>query len=359
MSTPSPRENISKIVPYVPGKSIAQIKAEIGVEDVAKLGSNENPLGAAVSLEDCIGIPLHHYPDTAHAPVFNTLASLLDVERSQIIFGNGSDELLQMLGLAYVEKEHSILTSAQTFSEYAFVANIIGCGLVEVPYQNYRYDVEGIISALNDKTKLIFIANPNNPTGAIVTQSEFERLMANVPSEVIVVMDEAYCEYATATDYPNTIAALSRYPNLVVLRTLSKIYGLAALRVGYAVASQEIIAILNKVRQPFNVNSIALYAADLALKNQAHVVKSMQVNSAGRDRLQSAFSELGVEFVPGQGNFVFARFGSKADGIYNGLLHAGIICRSMKGFGFEDGLRITIGTPEQNTRVIEIIKQKY
>ncbi|MDA1353127.1 MAG: histidinol-phosphate transaminase [bacterium] len=359
MSTPTPRDNIAKITPYVPGKSVAQIKSEIGVEEVIKLGSNENPLGAAVTLDDCLGVPLHHYPDTSHAAVFKTLAGFLDVETSQLIFGNGSDELLQMLGFAYVNAGQTILTSAQTFSEYAFVANIMGCQLVEVPYKEYRYDVDAIIAAVDAQTKLVFIANPNNPTGAIISQNEFDKLMANIPKSVIVVMDEAYYEYATADEFPNTVSALAMHPNLVILRTFSKIYGLAGLRVGYAIASTEIIETLNKVRQPFNVNSIALYAADLALKNQAHVVRSVQLNSAGRVQFEAAFSQMGIDYVSSQGNFIFARFAEKADEIYSSLIEAGIICRSMKGFGFADGLRITIGTEEQNRAVIENIRQKY
>ena len=219
--------------------------------------------------------------------------------------------------------------------------------------------MDAIIAAVDAQTKLVFIANPNNPTGAIISQNEFDKLMANIPKSVIVVMDEAYYEYATADEFPNTVSALAMHPNLVILRTFSKIYGLAGLRVGYAIASTEIIETLNKVRQPFNVNSIALYAADLALKNQAHVVRSVQLNSAGRVQFEAAFSQMGIDYVSSQGNFIFARFAEKADEIYSSLIEAGIICRSMKGFGFADGLRITIGTEEQNRAVIENIRQKY
>jgi histidinol-phosphate aminotransferase len=353
-----PRETLKNIVPYKPGKSIQQVQSELGLSRVIKLASNENPWGSPVSVDEMADIiaSVAMYPDIGSGPLLGKLAHRLGVSESHLMLGNGSDEILTMIGLAYLNPGDRVLTAKETFSEYGFVAHLMNAQLEEIALKDYTFDLDAMAVAINASSKrpvkMVFIANPNNPTGTIVKSSDVRRFMTAIPSDVLVVMDEAYGEFVEDPDYPNSIALLTEYPNLIVTRTFSKLYGLAGFRIGYAIASPEIIDVLYKVRQPFNINSLALAAATVALDKTEFVSLTLANNWSERDRLITAFLGHGLTVIPTQANFVCLSIGDAAPLIVRKLLERGIIVRHLASFGMPGHVRITIGTPEQNTLLI-------
>lgn len=353
-----PRDTLKNIIPYKPGKSIQQVQSELGLSQVIKLGSNENPWGSPVSTEEMADIiaSVAMYPDIRSGPLLGKLADRLGVSESHLMLGNGSDEILTMIGLAYLNPGDRVLTAKETFSEYGFVAHLMNAQLKEIALKDYTFDLDAmgvVINAPSERpVKMVFIANPNNPTGTIVKSSDFRRFVNAIPSDVLVVMDEAYAEFVEDPDYPNSISLLTEYPNLIVTRTFSKLYGLAGFRIGYAIASPEIIAVLYKVRQPFNINSLALAAATVALDKTEFVARTLANNREERDRLTRVFLGHQLPVIPTHANFVCVPFGKDAALIVRKLLERGIIVRHLASFGMPDHVRITIGTPEQNTLLI-------
>ena len=350
-------KKIHDIVPYIPGQSIESIQQEYQLEHIIKLASNENPLGPAIDFRNCNTV-IEHYPDYNAHPLVQKLSKLMNVATNQIILGNGSDELLQVAGIACIEPGDEILSSECTFSEYKFVANITGATYVAAPASNYTYNANEIIAKITSKTKIIFIANPNNPTGTYLNHSEISRILDATSEKTLVVLDEAYAEYVTATDYPKSLELINKYPNLMITRTFSKIYGLANLRIGYGIAQPELIAGLQKVRQPFNVNGLALECAYQALNNKEFVQESIEINTSGKSFLLKELSTIDCIIPPSQGNFLFIDF-KTIDGtaLSKELLKKGIIVRSMKSFGQNNAIRVTIGTQKQNEQFIKELRE--
>ncbi|WP_217267268.1 histidinol-phosphate transaminase [Thermanaeromonas sp. C210] len=360
-SYPACREAILDIKPYVPGKPIEEVQRELGIKDVIKLASNENPLGpspdAVMALREAAE-KIYLYPDGSCYYLKQALAAKLEVSEEQLIIGNGTDEILKMLGEAFVDPGDEVIVGDPTFSEYEFAAQVMGGRAVKVPCRDFRLDLEAMAGAVGPRTRLVFLCNPNNPTGTIVSQEEVDVFLNRVPSHVLVVLDEAYYEYVTSPAYPDSLAYVrDGRPNVIVLRTFSKIYGLAGLRVGYGIAHPEVIKALNRVREPFNVNSLAQVAARAALQDEYHVGKSREVNNEGKEFLYEQFRALGLKYVPTESNFIFVDIGRDSREVFKKMLAKGVIVRTGDIFGYPTFLRITIGTRRQNQRLIDALRE--
>jgi histidinol-phosphate aminotransferase len=355
---------VQLLKPYQPGKPLAELEREYGISHAVKLASNENPLGPSPAALNVIREQLQdlaRYPDGNGFALKAALAGKHDVDARQITLGNGSNDILELLARAFVTPDHEVIFSQHAFAVYPIVTQAVGGRAVVTTARNWGNDLDAMLAAINDKTRLIFIANPNNPTGTWLKQQQLEQFLSRVPLHVVVVLDEAYFEYASdlamgASDYPNGMQWLNTYPNLVVTRTFSKAYGLAGLRVGYSVSHAEIADLLNRVRQPFNVNSLALAAAEAALQDQAHLEKGLACNVAGMQQYSRAFTELGLEYIPSIANFISVKVGEAAN-IYERLLGQGVIVRPVANYGMPEYLRITIGTAEENQRCINALQQ--
>jgi histidinol-phosphate aminotransferase len=358
MKLPEIRTTILRIKPYVPGKPIEEVQRELGIEDVIKLASNENPLGPSPkgmeALQEAAG-RIHIYPDSNCYYLKEALAKHLSVAPEQLIIGNGSDEILKMLGEAFLTPEDEVVLSEHTFSVYQFVARLMGAGEVVVPMKDYTVDLEAMAKAVGPKTKMVFICNPNNPTGTFVGADELDRFLDAVPPGVLVVMDEAYYEYVDDPSYPDTVAMLPSRKNLVILRTFSKIYGLAGLRVGYGIGNPEVIAAINRVREPFNVNSLAQAAAVAALADEEFLQQSRAVNRAGKEFLYQEFERLGLSFLPSQSNFILVDVGMDSQQLMGAMLQRGVIIRAADSFGLPGFIRVTIGREQDNRRFIDAL----
>lgn len=358
---PRCREAILEIKPYVPGKPIEEVQRELGIKDVIKLASNENPLGpspdAVMALREAVE-KVYLYPDGNCYYLKEALAAKLEVSADQLIIGNGTDEILKMLAEAFVNPGEEIVVADPTFSEYEFAAQVMGGRAIKVPCRDFRHDLEAMAAAITDRTRLIFVCNPNNPTGTIVEQQELDAFLAKVPPHILVVLDEAYNEYVTSPAYPDSLGYVrAGQPNIIVLRTFSKIYGLAGLRVGYGISHPEIIKALNRVREPFNVNFLAQVAAIAALKDEYHVAKSKEVNTEGKEFLYQQLQALGLKYVPTESNFIFVDIGRDSREVFEKLLKKGVIVRTGDIFGYPSFLRITIGTRRQNQRLIDALRE--
>ncbi|MFB5067681.1 MAG: histidinol-phosphate transaminase [Candidatus Wallacebacter cryptica] len=354
------RSELDQITPYVPGKHIDEVKREYGVSDIIKLASNENPLGMGSKARSAILENLdsvHVYPDGSAVGLRNKLAKQLAVEPEQIIVGNGSDELIKLTAETYLMPGDEVIICEPTFSQYRFAAALMGAKIVSVPLDNYRYDLNAMAEQISEHTKIIFVCNPNNPTGTIVDTTELERFLSGVPKQILVVIDEAYYEYVRSDVYPQTIDLLQDYPNLLITRTFSKIHALAALRVGYGVADPSVINAMLKTKEPFNVNSLAQAAAAAALDDQDHLQRSIEVNELGKRYLYEQFAEMGLESIPTETNFVLVALESDADAVCRQLMARGVIIRSGASFGLPSCVRITIGTMEQNRRMMGALKE--
>ncbi|CAL1241742.1 histidinol-phosphate transaminase [Candidatus Methylocalor cossyra] len=345
------------LTPYQPGKPIAELARELGLRDIVKLASNENPLGpspAALAAVERTLAELHRYPDGSGYALKAALAETLAVEPNQITLGNGSSELLELVARAFLTPGSAALFSEHAFAVYAIVTQATGARGVTVPAHDgsrgprYGHDLEAMAERVDGATRVVFIANPNNPTGTYLKTAELRRFLTGLPESTLAVVDEAYFEYVEAPDYPNTLTWLADFPNLVVTRTFSKIYGLAGLRVGYAVSSPAIAELLDRVRQPFNVNGLALAAAEAALADQEHLARALRVNRAGLRQLSEALTARQLNPLPSVGNFLSFDLGRPAAPIYDALLRHGVIVRPIANYGLPQHLRVTVGTAEQN-----------
>ena len=345
--------------PYQPGKPVEELQRELGLTDVIKLASNENPLGPSPEVIHSLAavIPeLARYPDGSAYHLKRKLSEHLGVAPQMLTIGNGSNELLELLARVFLAPGLESIVSQHSFVVYPLVTMALGATLKVVPAKNYGQDLEATAAMITDKTRMIFIANPNNPTGTWVNEVDLVRFLDQVPENVLVILDEAYCEYVEAPGYPNGVALLARYPNLVVTRTFSKAYGIAALRVGYSVCQPAIADLLNRVRQPFNINAMSLAAAVAALDDQAHVQAAVRANTAGMAMLTEACDELGLEYIPSVGNFLAIDLGRDAMPIYEALLREGVIVRPVGVYEMPNHLRVTIGLPAENARFIQALK---
>jgi histidinol-phosphate aminotransferase len=354
-----PNPGIETIQPYQGGKPIEEVQRELGISDIIKLASNENPLGPSPLAMDAIqgaAAQVNLYPDGNAYYLKQDLAAHWDVTPENLILGNGSNEVLQMVGETYISSDNEVVYSESAFIVYMLVAKIFGATSVVTPMRGYNQELEAMADAITERTKAVFVANPNNPTGTMVTSDETQRFMARVPDHVLVIFDEAYYEYVDRADYPQTLPYVHEGRNVLITRTFSKIYGLAGLRVGYGIAKPEIIKTMNRVRQPFNCNSIAQAAARAALKDTEHVRRSQEINASGKAYLYEALTQMGVEYVESEGNFLLVHFDRSGAEISDALLRKGVIVRPVTGYGFPNSARVTIGTPTQNERFIQALE---
>lgn len=354
------RREIFNLKPYIPGKPIEEVKRELGLTDIIKLASNENPLGpspkAMAAVSDIIK-DLHLYPDANCFDLKRKLAAIYNVPEKGILIGNGSDELLKLLAETFLEKDDQVIFAQPTFSEYQFVSRIMGAECIEVPLKGYTHDLSAMLDAISIKTKMLVICNPNNPTGTMVSSRQIKDFMEQVPDDVIVVFDEAYQEYVESPEYASGLEFIKEGRNVLVARTFSKIYGLAALRVGYALTTPAIAQAVERVTEPFNVNMPAQAAALAALDDQEHVTRSQQLNSQGKQYLYGEFNRMGLEYIPTEANFILVDTGNNCQGVFKNLLKLGVIVRTGDNFGYPNCIRVTVGTPEQNQRFIKSLEK--
>ena len=349
-------ENIKNITPYTPGKPIEELERELGISGSIKLASNENPLGpspkAVMAIKKAVA-GLNRYPDGSGYYLSQALAKKYDVNISQLILGNGSNELIELVVRTFVQPGDEVISADPSFVVYRMIAQAAGGTNVIVPLKDNRHDLDVMADRITERTKIIFIANPNNPTGTMNTTAEMNRLMNQAPDHVIVAVDEAYYEYVTRADYPDSLDYLKAAKNVLALRTFSKIYGLAGLRIGYGITTPEIAELMNKVRQPFNTNSLGQIGALAALADRKHVEKSIAINSEGKQFLYQSFDRLGISYLPTETNFIL--FEAPVDGpeLYVTLLKTGVIIRPMGG----KKLRITIGLPDENKRFVNELEK--
>lgn len=354
---------ISELIPYVAGKPIEETKRQYQIDQVHKLASNENPLGPSPKALEAARAELSSlnlYPDAGVFNLKKKFSTFLGVGEDQLAFGNGSDELVDILVRIYCEAGDKILTSELAFDTYRLSAQTARCTTDRVPVTpDYRFDLKAMASALTPQHKIVFLTNPNNPTGTYFSAEEFDNFLKALPLKdgPLLVVDEAYFEFARAADYPNTLPLISKYPQLVVLRTMSKIYGLAGLRLGYMVACAETAGFVNKVRKPFNVNSVVQAAACAALEDLDFVNKTRQLTWQGLDYFYKQLEAMGFEFLKSQGNFVLVDMGQKAAPIFETLLTEGLIVRPVANYGLPYHLRISVGTMEQNEKVMKALAQ--
>ena len=356
---------VQALQPYQPGKPIEELERELGVSNTLKLASNENPMGPSTQVIDAIHSPtpeLDLYPDGGGFTLKATLSTFLNVDQNQITLGNGSNDILDMIARTFLGPDREAIYSEYAFAVYPISVQAVGAiakvstALPDDDEDNpYGHDLDAMKGLISDKTRVIFIANPNNPTGTWVSSSALKSFMADVPDDIIVVVDEAYFEYVTEDEYPDTVQWLSQFPNLIVTRTFSKIYGLAGLRIGYAVCHADIADLLNRVRQPFNVNTPALMAATAALEDTAHVEMCVDINTKGIKFWWAACQYRGWEYIPTVGNFITIDFERDAMPIYEGLLREAIIVRPIANYGLPNHLRITVSTPEENQQCLDAL----
>ncbi|SDH07361.1 histidinol-phosphate aminotransferase [Alteribacillus persepolensis] len=354
------KSQIIGMEPYKPGKPMEEVKRELGLKEVHKLASNENPYGASPKAKAAVQQAVLYpeiYPDGYAADIRQAVADHIGVKASQLLFGAGSDEVILMLCRAMLNNETNTVMASPTFSQYKHNAVIEGAEIREVPLKDGVHDLEGMLEQIDENTRIVWVCNPNNPTGTYVNDEAFQAFMRQVPENVLVVSDEAYIEYVTAQDYPNTLAYLNEYPNLMILRTFSKAYGLASMRIGYGVAQEKLVQSLDPVRPPFNTNTIAQYAAIAALGDEEYIEECRIKNRKELDRLERYCEKKGLSYLPSQTNFMLIQTGVSGDVMFDALLKKGFIIRSGEALGYPDWIRVTAGTSEQNTCFLQALEE--
>lgn len=350
---------IRGLQPYQPGKPVEELQRELGLDNIVKLASNENPLGPSPGVAEALraATELERYPDGSAWELKARLSQQLGVSAERLTVGNGSNDVLEMLGRVFLSPGTEAIVSEHAFVVYPLVTIAVGATLTVVPARQHGQDLTATLEAIGESTRCVFIANPNNPTGTWLDGAELRRFLDAVPEQVIVVLDEAYFEYVTEDQYPDGIELTADYANLVVTRTFSKAYGLAGLRVGYSVSNPTIADLMNRIRQPFNVNSLALTAALAALDDPQHVQRSVALNSEGMGLLEQACGQLGLDFIPSVGNFLTIDMGRDAGPVYEALLREGVIVRPVGGYGLPNHLRVTVGLSEENERFVAALRK--
>lgn len=350
--------------PYQPGKPIDELERELGIQDIIKLASNENPLGpspkaiaaAQQALADC-----WLYPDGNGFALKQALSEKLDVPMDSITLGNGSSDILDFAVRAFVTPADEVMFSEHSFAVYPILTQAAGAKATVVPAKDWGNDLAAMKARITDHTRLVFIANPNNPTGTWLPGEALEAFIRDLPRRTLALVDEAYFEYAShpamgAQDYPDTLRWVQKYPNLIVARTFSKAYGIAGLRVGYGVSHPDVADLMNRVRPPFNVNNAALAAATAALADTDHLARTQETNTAGMRQLEAGFKAMGLGFIPSVGNFVCVDVGRPAAPVYDALLREGVIVRPVANYGLPNHLRVTVGRPEENERFLAALE---
>ena len=354
-----PKPGIDTIQPYQGGKPIEEVQRELGITNIIKLASNENPLGPSPLAVQAIAesaVQVHLYPDGNAYYLKKELAEYLEVPAEHLILGNGSNDVLQLIAEAYIAPGDEVIYAAGAFVVYSLVTKLCNATAVVVPMVNDTHDLSAMAAAITEKTKVIFIANPNNPTGTMVTADETAAFMERVPDDGLVVFDEAYYEYVARSDYPQTLRYVLDGRNFIITRTFSKIYGLAGLRIGYGIAPPALVETLNRVRQPFNCSLVGQAAARAALKDTTHVQESQNSNTTGKAFLYKAFDDMGLRYIETEGNFIMLHVEPSGTEITDTLLKQGVIVRPMAGYGYPSAVRVTIGTQQENERFIEALK---
>ncbi|HEY8034203.1 MAG TPA: histidinol-phosphate transaminase [Methylobacter sp.] len=351
---------VQKLIPYTPGKPIEELERELGLTQIIKLASNENPLGPGKKALAAIQATLKDlalYPDGNGFNLKLALASKYAVDMSQITLGNGSNEILELVARAFLTPEFEVVFSQHAFAVYPIVTQAVGAKAVVAPALNYGHDLNAMLQRVTDKTRLVFIANPNNPTGTLLDHASLESFIQALPDTCVCVLDEAYCEFVGDQSTDNSIAWLKKYPNLLITRTFSKAYGLAGLRVGYGLSSPQLADILNRVRQPFNNNMLALAAAEAALTDAEHLQNTIAVNAQGMQFITDGFKNLDLEWIPSAGNFVLVDVKQSAMPIYEALLRKGVIVRPVGVYELPNHLRVTIGTQAENQLFLQALAE--
>ena len=351
---------VQQLVPYVPGKPVDELQRELGLTEVIKLASNENPLGTGSKVSAAIQATLPElarYPDGSGFSLKAALSAKLGVAPEQITLGNGSSEILELVMRTFVTPEHDVVFSQHAFALYPILTQAVGAKAISVPAINYGHDLTTMLSRVTDKTRVLFIANPNNPTGTLLPRHELETFLAALPTQVLCVLDEAYYEFVQPEFRTESLDWPNRYPNLIVTRTFSKAYGLAGLRIGFGISSPDVADLLNRVRQPFNSNMLALAAAEAALSDKDYLNETLTINNAGMKQLTDAFSALDLEWIPSSGNFVSVDVKQNAKPIYEALLQKGVIVRPVANYEMPKHLRISIGTQRENQIFIQALSE--
>lgn len=354
------RKNIAGLCAYQPGKPIEELKRQLKLKNIIKLASNENPLGAGKKAKLAIIQALNNinrYPEGSCFYLRRKLSRKLRLSPDMLIFGNGSDELIDIVIKAFVEDDENIVTADVTFLEYHIISRVLNRRVIKAGLCDYRYDLNALLKKINKKTKVVFIANPNNPTGTYLRKSELDEFIRRLPARIIAVLDEAYDIFVDAKDFPKSSEYLKKHKNVVILKTFSKSYGLAGLRIGYGIANRQLIAAMEKVRPPFNVNILAQAAAAAALNDRAYLKNTRRTVSRGRDYLYKELAKIGLKFLPTAANFILIDAGRSGKLLYRRMLKYGVIVRDMQQYGLDNFIRVTIGRPSENKRFIEVLKK--
>ena len=359
-SVVKPNEYVRDLIPYVPGKPVEELERELGIRDAIKIASNENPLGpsplALRAIAEALS-KLNRYPDGDAFYLKHTLAERLNVKPANLIFGNGSNEVIEIVARTFMKPGDEAVMGEFAFIVFPIVTQAVGAKAVISPMPDLTHNLRDMFARITPRTKAVFIANPNNPTGTMVEREEFEWFLERVPEDIVVLVDEAYFDYVGDPDYPNSLDYLGVGKSIITVRTFSKIYGLAGLRLGFGVSSAEIIAYMNRVREPFNVNSLAQVGALAALDDEAHVARSRQINREGSDYLSRELEKMNLTFAPSFTNFILVDLGSDPIRVYNALLKEGVIVRPVLNYGLKTQIRVTIGLPEENERFVRAIRK--
>jgi histidinol-phosphate aminotransferase len=356
-----PQPGLDAIKPYIPGKPISEVQREYGLRDVVKMASNENPTGpspkAMLAAQEAL-CRVNLYPDGQSYYLRQALADKLKLDPAQVVVGNGADGIIMQTCLAYLDGGDQVIVSRSSFPIYDIYTHVMRATLIKTPLREYRLDLDAMARAITDKTKMVFICNPNNPTGTMVTSVEVDAFMRRVPDHVLVVMDEAYYEFVDSDEFPDTLRYLREgRKNMLIMRTFSKIYGLAGIRLGYGIAQPEVLAPLNKIKEPFAVNLLAQEAGVAALSDEGFLRETLSANREGRLFLYREFKRLGLFCVESHTNFVLVKIGPQARQVIQSLLEEGIIVRPCDGYDLPELLRITVGSPAQNARLITALER--
>jgi histidinol-phosphate aminotransferase len=354
------KKTILAVKPYVPGKPIEEVKRELGLRDVIKLASNENPYKPSPKVLKAIAVAskeLNRYPDGDCHYLRKALAGKLNVSGNQLIFGNGSDELIVLAVRAFAGKGDEVVIAKPSFLIYSIASAIAGAKVKAIPLKNFRYDLPAMKKAVTKKTKIIFLGNPDNPSGMYFTEKEIHSFLKGLRRDILIFIDEAYYEYVNARDYVDSLKLIRSHKNVIVTRTFSKMYGLAGLRIGYGIADAELIGLLNRIREPFNVNSLAQAAAMAVLKDGAYYRGLAKKMSVQRKYLQASFRKMNLDFVESCTNFILVKTNDRAGKVAKKLLHKGVIVRDMSVWGLQGFIRVTIGNAQENKRLIKTLKE--
>jgi len=352
-------KGIDGLSPYEPGKPIEDLERELGIKNAVKLASNENPVGPSPKIVESIEKIVketHRYPDGNATRLKAKISRKFNILENQVTVGNGSNDIIEFVARSFLGPNDSAVYSEHAFAVYPLVVRAVGAMGIEVPAKNFSHDLEAMLDSIEENTKLIFIANPNNPTGSFIEQSELLNFLEKVPEEIIVLLDQAYFDYSSFETSDLEFDVLERFPNLVISRSFSKAYGLAGFRVGYSVSSIEIADYLNRVRQPFNANSLALYAAEIALDDDQFIKKCLELNFEQKQILFNGLQASGFECLPSRANFISFDCGEDSNDAFNKLLLEGVIVRSLRVYKMPNFLRVSVGLPEENLTFLEKIK---